>query len=116
MLSRIAESIFPWHLILKSQCCGIEFWLEIDGHWLGKSSRGQHSYSSGPQPFWHQGPGTGFVEDGFPTEGGVGGREMGDGSGCSASNGEWQMKLRSPATHLLLFGPVVPNRWRPGDP
>ena len=34
-----------------------------------------------------------------------------DGSGSNASEGEWQTKLRLPATHLLLCGPL-----RLGDP
>ena len=54
-------------------------------------------------------PGTSFVDDTFSTDwGGVGGS-----LGGNASDGERQMKLRSPAAHLLLCG-LVPNRPRTG--
>ena len=68
-------------------------------------------YSSGSQPFWHQGPVSWKTI--FPRTGGGG-----YGSGGNASNGEQQMKLRSPEAHLLLCG-QVPNRPRYlgiGDP
>ena len=63
------------------------------------------SYSSGPQPFRHQGPVS--WKSIFPRAGGGGG---GDGSGSNASHerSRWSF-ARSPAAHLLLAGPV-PNR------
>ena len=63
-------------------------------------------YNSSPQPLLA--PGTGFVEDHFSTDG-----RWGDGSGGNARDGEQQMKLCSPAAHLLLRGPA-PNRPRTG--
>ena len=51
--------------------------------------------------------------DDFPTDGSVCGG-LGDGSGSNGSDGERQMKLRSPAAHFLLCGPV-PNSPRHGS-
>ena len=56
-------------------------------------------------------PGTAFVKDNFSTDGGG----VGDHSGGNASDGECQMKLRSPAIHLLLCGPVSVPGQRVGD-
>ena len=56
-------------------------------------------------------PGTGFVEDNFSTDGGLGG---GDGSGGNARDGErWAAADEASLAHLLLCGPV-PNRPWPG--
>ena len=66
--------------------------------------------SSGPQPLWHQGLVSWKTV--FRRAGGWGGRC----SGGKARDGQrWgrQMKLRSPAAHLLLCGPV-PSRLRTG--
>ena len=54
-------------------------------------------------------PGTGFVEDNFSMDEG-----WGDGSGSNAGDGSGRWSFtRSPATHLLLCGPV-PNRLQTG--
>ena len=57
-------------------------------------------------------PGTGFGEDKFSTDGSRGGRWGGHVSGGNVSDGKQQKKLRSPATLLLLCGPVL-RSWGP---
>ena len=50
-------------------------------------------YTSGPQPFWHQGPVSWKTVFQWTDGGG------GDGSGGNGSDGERQMKLHSLARH-----------------